>query len=356
MTKLIFAFTLIQLLIFAPMAGKAQTVQTGSQINIDYNSPREFTIGGISVSGVNYMDHNIIVMISQLNVGDRILVPGEDIARAIDNIWKQGLFTDVAIAVTSIQGEMIFLDIELRERPRLTRFEFTGTRRSDENKLTEKLNLVRGDVVTENVLFRARSIIEDYYVEKGFLKPDVSIRQLTDTTRTNSIILEFDVDRGDRTRISEVIVHGNEVLSDRQIKRLMKNTRERSLRFLFNSSKLVEDEFREDKQKIIDRYNELGKRDAVILRDTFYFVEENRIKLELFIDEGPTYYFRTINWVGNTIYPDDFLTEVLGVRPGDIYNQKLLEKNLYMNMDGVSISVHYTLITVTFSSISNLLK
>jgi len=341
MTKLIFAFTLIQLLIFSPLAGIAQTVQTGSQINIDYNSPREFTIGGISVSGVNYMDHNIIVMVSQLNVGDRILVPGEEIARAIDNIWKQGLFTDVAISVTSIQGEMIFLDIELKERPRLTRFEFTGARRSDENKLTEQLNLVRGDVVTENVLFRAKSIIEEYYIEKGFLKPEVSIRQLTDTTRTNSIILEFDVDRGDRTRISEVIVHGNEVLTDRQIKRLMKNTRERSLRFLFNSSKLVEEEFREDKQKILDRYNELGKRDAVILRDTFYFVEEDRIKLELFLDEGPTYYFRSVNWVGNTVYPDELLTEVLNVRPGDIYNQKLLETNLYMNMDGPDVSSFY---------------
>ncbi|TVQ87013.1 MAG: outer membrane protein assembly factor BamA [Bacteroidetes bacterium] len=341
MIRLNFVIGFLLFLIISPPSANAQVVRTGEQINIDYNNPREYTIGGISVSGVNYMDHNIIVMVSQLNVGDRILVPGEDIARAIDNIWRQGLFTDVSIGVTSIQDNLIFLDIELKERPRLTRFEFTGARRSDVTNLTEKLNLVRGDVVTESLLFRARSIIEDYYVEKGFLKPEINIRQVTDTARVNSIMLEFEIDRGDRTRIREVIVHGNEVLNDRQIKRLMKNTRERSLRFLFNSSKLVQEEFKEDKQNIIDRYNELGKRDAVILRDTFYFVEEDRIKLELFIDEGPTYYFRSINWVGNTVYPDDVLTEVLGLNPGDIYNQKLLDRNLFMNMEGVDVSSLY---------------
>ena len=341
MIRLNFVIGFLLLLIISLPSANAQVVRTGEQINIDYNNPREYTIGGISVSGVNYMDHNIIVMVSQLNIGDRILVPGEDIARAIDNIWRQGLFTDVSIGVTSIQDNLIFLDIELKERPRLTRFEFTGARRSDVNNLTEKLNLVRGDVVTESLLFRARSIIEDYYVEKGFLKPEVNIRQVTDTARVNSIMLEFDIDRGDRTRIREVIVHGNEVLNDRQIKRLMKNTRERSLRFLFNSSKLVQEDFKEDKQNIIDRYNELGKRDAVILRDTFYFVDEDRIKLELFIDEGPTYYFRNINWVGNTVYPDEVLSEVLGLGTGDIYNQKLLDRNLFMNMEGIDVSSLY---------------
>ncbi len=339
-----FFFTLLFALSFwinPSLLHSQQTVLTGDQINIDYNNPREYVIGGISVTGVNFMDHNVVVMVSQLNVGDRIVVPGEDIARAIENIWRQGLFTDVSIGATSIQDDMIFLEIKLKERPRLSRFEFRGARRSDANKLTEKLNLIRGDVVTENMLFRARSIIEDYYIDKGFLKPDVEITQIVDTLRTNSLILEFDVDRGDRTRIREVIIHGNEVLSDRQIKRLMKNTRERSLRFLFNSSKFIEEEFLEDKQNIIDRYNEVGKRDAVILRDSMYFVEENRIKVELWIDEGPTYFFRDINWVGNTVYPDELLTEVLGIRKGDIYNQKLLERNLFMNMEGMDISSLY---------------
>lgn len=332
---------LLLFILCTPFLLKGQTVQVGDQINIDYNSPREFTIGGISVSGVNYIDHNVVVMVSQLSVGDRIIVPGEEIASAINNLWRQGLFTNVSIGVTSIQDDMIFLDIELRERPRLSRYEFKGVRRSDANKLTEKLNLVRGDVVTESMLFRAKTSIKEYYVDKGYLSPEINITQIKDTVRTNSLQLEFEIDRGKRTRIREVIIHGNEELSDRQIKRLMKNTRERSLRFIFSSSKLIEEDFKEDKKNIIDRYNELGKRDATIVSDTMYFVADNRIKIELFIEEGPTYYFRNINWVGNTVYSDDVLNEVLQIRKGDIYNQKLLEKNLYMNMDGIDISSLY---------------
>lgn len=320
---------------------KAQNVLTGNQITVNYNNPREYTIGGISVTGINYMDQNVILMVSQLNVGDEIVVPGEDIARAINNIWRQGLFTDVSIGVTSIQDNMIFLDIAVKERPRLSRFEFKGVRKSDETKLTESLNLIRGDVVTENMLFRASNTIKEYYVEKGFLKPEVNITQVTDTVRSNSLILEFDVSRGERTRIKEVIVHGNDVLSDFQIKRLMKKTRERSIWFLFNASKLIQDQFTEDKQLIIERYNELGKRDAAIIRDTMYFVEENRIIIELFIDEGPTYFFRDITWVGNTVYKDEVLSEVLGMKKGDIYNQKLLDKNLFMNPEGIDVSSLY---------------
>lgn len=332
----------LSFLFLTPLLKAQQNVQTGSQISIDYNNPREYTIGGISVSGLNYMDHNVIIMVSELSVGDKIVVPGEAISQAIENMWRQGLFTDVSINATSIEDDIIFLDIALAERPRLTRFDFKGAKKADVTKLTENMNLVRGDVVTENMLFRASNTIKQYYIEKGFLNPSVEITQSTDTIRPNSLMLEFDIDRGSRTRISEVIVHGNEALSDGQVKRLMKKTRERSLRFLFSSSKLIQEQFREDKQNVIERYNELGKRDAVIYRDTTYFVEDNRVVIELFIDEGPTYYFRDITWVGNTVYPDAVLANVLGLQKGDIYNQKLLDKNLYMNMDaGVDVSSLY---------------
>ena len=341
MIKKIFLAILLQVIFFTQIDIYAQVVRTGDQITIDYNNPQEYIIGGITVSGINYIDQNVVIMVSQLNIGEQILVPGEDISNAIENIWKQGLFTDVSIGVTSIQDNNIFLDIELKERPRLSRFDFEGIKKSDATKLREKLSLIRGDVVTENLLFRAQTTIEDYYIDKGFLKPEVEITQKTDTVRSNSIILEFDIDRGQRTRIREVVIEGNEEINDRQIKRLMKNTRERSLRFIFNSSKLVKEDFKEDKEKIISRYNELGKRDAVILRDTFYFVEENRIIVELEIDEGPTYYFRDINWVGNTVYSTEVLNRVLGISKGDIYNQTLLEKNLYMNMEGIDISSLY---------------
>jgi outer membrane protein insertion porin family len=322
-----------------PLMG--QDVLTGDQIRIDPTNPLEYRIGGISVTGTEFIDDNVVIMVSQLYVGQTVLVPGEQISRAILNLWKQGLFQHVAISVTSIQGESIFLDIELQERPRLTRFEFKGVKKADADKLEENLNLVRGDVVTESLLFRAESAIEEYFVEKGFLKPSIEIQEIPDTARVNSIALEFNIDRGQRTRIANVNVYGNEILSDGKIKRLMKKTREKSLRFIFNSSKLIQEQFVEDKQNIIDRYNELGKRDARILNDSIYFVEENRINIDLYIDEGPTYYYRDISWVGNTVYPTEFLNEVLGIKAGDLYNQKLLEKNLFMNMEGVDVSSLY---------------
>ncbi len=341
MIKIFQYIIILQLLIFFPFTITAQNVLTGDQIEVNYNSPRDYIIGGISVSGINYMDENVIVMVSGLTVGQNITIPGEDIAKAIDNIWKQNLFTDVAIGISSIQGDRVFLDIALKERPRISQFEFNGIKKADITKLEDELNLVRGDVVTENLLMQSKNIIKDYYIDKGFLKPEVVVEQVPDTARTNSLLLEFNIERGERTKIDEVVIKGNEVLNDRQIKKLMKNTREKSLRFLFNSSKFIQEEFAEDKQMVIERYNELGKRDAQIIKDSIYFVEEDRIVLELQIDEGNTYYFRNIDWVGNTVYPDEVLDEVLGLSTGDIYNQTLLEKNLFMNMEGIDVSSLY---------------
>lgn len=341
MIKKIYPLLLLLTCLFLPPEGHSQNVQGPGDITINYNSPRDYIIGGISVSGINYMDESVIVMVSGLTVGQTITVPGEDIAMAINNIWKQQLFTDVSIGVTSIQDNQIFLDIALQERPRIAEFRFEGVKSSDETKLKEELNLVRGDVITDNLLVTSENIIEDYYIEKGFLRPEINIKQLSDTVRANSLILEFNIDRGERTKIKEVILRGNEVLSDNQIKKLMKETREQSLRFLFNSSKFIQDSYEEDKQMIIDRYNELGKRDAQIIKDSIYFVEDDRINIELFIDEGPTYYFRDIQWVGNTVYSDEVLNEVLAIDSGDVYNQALLEKNLFMNMEGLDVSSLY---------------
>ena len=329
------------LLIAVPIHVFAQQVQTGDQIEIDYNNPKDYEIGGIAVTGNESIEDHIVVMISRLAVGQVIRIPGENISDAINNLWRQDMFRDVSIGITSIQDDVVFLEITLQERPRLTSYVFEGARRSDADNLTEKLNLTRGDVITEALLFRAESAIKDYYIEKGFLRPQVEIRKMEDTTRVNAMRIEFYIDRGNRTRIREVNIYGNEVLTDRQIKRIMKNTRERSLRFLFSSSRLVEDDFEEDKRLLIERYNELGKRDAKILRDSVYFVDDDRIEIDLYIYEGPTYFFRNINWVGNTVYPDEALNEVLNIQPGDIYNQNKLETNLFMNMEEGDVSSLY---------------
>ncbi len=334
-------FVLFVAICLIPVQGIPQPQALSEQIPIDPRNPTEYEIGGISVSGTQYIDDHVVIMVSQLVVGQRIMVPGDAFANAIQNLWRQDLFNDVNIGITGVQNDVIFLEIELRERPRLSRYEFIGVRRSDADNMRDRLNLIRGDVLTENLLFRAESAITDYYMEKGYLTPSIEIRQIDDTVRVNHMILEFDIDRGDRTRIREVNIYGNELLTDRQIKRIMKNTRERSLRFIFTSSKLVEDEFREDKQRVISRYNELGKRDAAIVRDSVYFVDDNRIEIDMEIYEGPTYYFRNIEWIGNTVYPDEFLSQVLDIRSGDVYNQTKLDRNLFMNMEQGDVSSAY---------------
>ena len=179
--------------------------------------------------------------------------------------------------------------------PRLSRFEFKGARRADADNLREQLNLIRHDVVTAGMLFRAESLIRNYFIEKGFLNPSIKLEQVQDTVRANSIALLIHIDRGPRTRISNINIHGNYALTDGQIKRLMENTRERSLRFFFSSSKLVREQFEEDRIAILDRYNEIGKRDARIIRDSIYAVSDSRINIDLFIEEGPTYYFRSLS-------------------------------------------------------------
>ncbi len=340
MHKFIAPLVLLSLLILA-FQGNTKQVIDDQSFEPDPLNPREFEIGGISVSGTQAIDDNVVIMVSQLTVGQQIEIPGEAISNAIHSLWEQGLFRDISIGITSIQNGIVFLEIDLQERPRLTRYEFTGIRRSEADDLKEKLNLIRGDVVTDNLLFRAESTIEEYYIEKGYRTPSIEIREKKDTARVNSITLEFDIDRGNRTRIREVNIYGNKVLSDRRIKRIMQNTRERSLRFIFTSSKLVEDDFEEDKRSIIAHYNELGKRDAAIVRDSVYFVDDDRIEIDLHIYEGPAYYFRNIDWVGNTVYAEETLNDVLNIRTGDVYNQAKLEKNLFMNMEEGDVSSLY---------------
>ncbi len=320
--------------------GVSQNSQPGN-IEIDYNNPQEYIIGGVSVSGARDIEESVVLMISQLNVGDEITIPGEEISNAINKLWRQGLFQNIIISVEGVEDEYVYLLIDLEERPRLASFEFDGVRRSDEESLTELLALSVGDVVTESLLLRAENKIKEYFIKDGYLKPTVNFIKTPDSVRVNSLNLKFEIDRGERVRIKSVNFYGNEELSDWQLKRIMRDTRERSLRFLFSSSKFYEPDFINDKQNIIDRYSELGKRDARIVKDSVYFVSDKRIKIDIHIDEGKAYYIRDINWIGNTVHPSERLNAVLGIEKGDVYNQLLLEKNLYMNPEGVDISSLY---------------
>ena len=355
-------------------------VLTGNEININYNQPKDYTIGGITVSGVKFLDGNVLIMLSGLTIGEKIKIPGDKITDAVKKLWEQGLFEDVRISVTKIEDNNAILDIYLQERARLSRFSFTGISKSDADNIREKIKIVSGDYVTDNLLMKTRNIILKYYHDKGYLNADVNISQKKDTAAANQVSLEFDIDRNGKIKVYSITLHDNNKLTDEQIKGSLKKTKEKSIfnpmndmdqvvyetakttanmdfveianvlgeqsnkniRIrIFKSSKFILEDYEEDKKNMIEKYNSFGYRDARITKDSISKNEDNTINIDIWVDEGPKYYFRNITWVGNTKYPDIVLNRVLKIKKGDVYDKGALETALTYNPEGTDIRSLY---------------
>lgn len=347
---------------------------------IDYSNPREYIIGGVTVTGVQYLDHNVLIMLSGLQVADRIEIPGDKIRKAIEKLWAQGLFENVRISATRFSDDLVFLNIDLQERPRLSKFSFKGVKKSEADDLRDKIKLVKGDVVTDNVIIRTSNIIKKHFTGKGFLNTEVEIEQVRDSVKANEISLVINIDKKNKVRIDRISFTGNENLNDTRLKRTMKNTKDKGVfrpfnaldqlviraprkvltlnadtllgfgtdvinenfRFrIFKSSKFIRDDFKEDLNSLIAKYNNEGYRDAVIVSDSVYRSGPRTISIDIAIDEGRRYYFGDIKWVGNTKYSAEQLNEVLKIRRGDIYNQSELDANLNYNPNEIDISTLY---------------
>ncbi|OWY24161.1 hypothetical protein B6N25_02875 [Sphingobacteriales bacterium TSM_CSS] len=348
---------------------------------ISYEKPATYELGGITVSGTKFVDEGVLLSYTGLNIGDQISIPGDDIPNAIKALWKQGLFSDVKIWATRIINDVIFLDIKLTERPRLSKYNFKGVKKGEEEDLRDKLTLIRGRIVTENLLNNTELQILNFYRKKGFLNTRIQIDQTPDPQFNNSVILALNVARGNKVKINEIIFSGNENIAARSLKKQMKDTKERLrlnpkapatvlndlkkvnipqllgnispkellgyideniFRFkLFSSSKFIEDDFEKDKQSVIDYYNEKGYRDARILSDTTYVYDDKSINVELKVEEGNKYYYRDVSWRGNTKYSDEYLNSLLNINTGDVYNKKRLEGRLQMDPNGNDISSLY---------------
>ena len=302
---------------------------------------REYEIGGITVTGTTNTDPNAVKLFSGLQVGQRITVPGEKISKAVRNIWEQKLFSDVRIEVAEVRGSTIFLNIVVLERPRLSRFKFNNVTKSDADKLREEIGLVRGQQVNEALLANTRYSVRKYYVEKGFLRTDVDIIEKPDSLMDNSELLIINVNKGKKVRIKDIVFHGNGEVKARKLRHAMRKTKRKVWYNPFASSKFLNKEYRADKESLIDKYNELGFRNATIVSDTMYYVDRRRLKLELTVDEGQRFYFRNITYTGNTKHTDRELDEIMNIRRGDVYNKKLLDGRIYMNQSGRDISSLY---------------
>ncbi|SNS07916.1 Beta-barrel assembly machine subunit BamA [Belliella buryatensis] len=339
-------------------------------LELDYSKPQKFRIAEIKAVGLATLDEIAIISLSGLRVDDEISVPGDAISNALKKLWGQGIIGDVKILVTKIEDNDIYLLLDLTERPRFSRVEFSGVNKTQESELKDKVK-IRGRVVRDDVLSTSQRNIRQYFVDKGFLNTEVKVIQERDTTLPNSVKLKFEVDTKSKVKINEVIVEGNEDISDRKIKGKLKGTKEHprmhfvrevfsrltnttpksakeaivyrnpvsdedvitymnknfKLNF-FNASKFVAKDFRDDKKKVIDFYNSRGFRDAEVVSDTLYKYSENTVNVGIKIEEGNKYYYRNINFVGNYIYADSVLQAKLGIVKGDVYNKEKLEKRL----------------------------
>ena len=340
------------------MQTKAQVAIHKDLSAIEYSSPNEYIIGGITISGTKYLDHSTLINISGLEVGEKIIVPGEQISTSIKKLWKQGLFSDIKVSATKIQGNSIFLDFYVEEHPRLSKFKFVGKlKKSDITTIKEKLKLMKGKILTQNIVNNSQQKIKDYFIEKGFLNIEVSASQTTDSTLVNSAILVFTINKKKKVKINTIKYIGLKeregkkknffgkeqpyVLSVRKLKKTMKDTKEKKWYRIFKASKFLAGAYKTDKNSIIAKYNEKGFRDARIISDTTYLNADNTLNIELTIDEGNPYYFRNVSWIGNQKFSNEELDKLLGIKKGDIFDQSILDSRLSGNPNGTDISSLY---------------
>lgn len=362
-------------------SGAFAQIQIGDDLSeIDYARPQKYEIGGIVVEGAKYVDASMLSMIAGLRVGETISIPGDEISNGIRKIWEQGLFEDVAINATDFVGNKVFLQIVIKEKPRVSKFSFKGIKKSEADDIRNKINLSRGDIATEHLLTKTTRIIEDFYYDKGYHNVNIDIQQVADTARENYIDMLINVDKGPKVKIGKINIIGNENLADGQILAAMKETKQRGhfdplnplgplvvntladvftfhpLRAIngveeyfydnyrpriFKASKFMEKSFEEDKKLVIEKYNAKGYRDARIVRDSVYKIDDRNLGIDLVINEGNKYHYRSINWTGNTKYTSEALSSILGIKPGDVYNKELLDKNLTYSETTLDISSLY---------------
>ena len=305
-------------------------------------TPRSCTIGGITVTGIEGYEDYILTGISGLSIGQEISVPGNEISDAVKRYWRHGLFSEVSITADSIVGSRIYLNIHLKTRPRVSTINYTGLKKSEREDMETKLGIIKGSQITPNMIDRAKKLAKKYFDDKGYKNAEITIRQHDDLTNKGQVILDVDVDKQEKIKVHQIILEGNHALSDSKIKGgllkkgVFSKTHEAGkLSTFLKSKKYTPERFKKDKQKLIDKYNEYGYRDAVIVKDSVSNYDKKHVDIYVKIDEGQKYYIRNITWVGNTVYSTDYLMAVLGMKKGDVYNQKLLNKRLTEDDDAV---------------------
>ena len=338
------------LLIFAAVAMVfGNNVKAAEQNDTIYNPtiifsgmPKKYEIAGLRVEGLQNYEDYIVIGYSGLSIGDVVEIPGDDITNAAKRFWRQGLFSKIQIRVEKIYGNKAWLVFDLRQQPRLSKINYTGCKKGEKEELEQRLSLMPGNQITQNIVNRAKEIITAFFKQKGFGNVTVDIRLTPDLSKENEMIVDINVNKNEKVKVHKIYIAGNDVLSDNKIQRVMKKTNEKKkLVNLFRQKKFVESDYENDLNLIIKKYNELGYRDARIVSDSVAQYNEKQVDVYIEVEEGKQYFISDITWAGNTVYPSSTLDNILGIKPGDVYNQTLLNKrttededavaNLYMN-------------------------
>ncbi len=312
---------------------------------IIYGKPHNYIIGGITIEPANegarnYEDY-ILSSISGLSVGDHVTVPGDDISNAVKRYWKHGLFSSVKIEASEIKGDSIFLNIVLGVRPRVSEVNINGVKKNERDDLADKIGIVKGNQITPNMVDRAKLIIKNYFDEKGFKNAEIEIVQKDDIAHKDQLIVDVNINKNEKVKVNKIYITGNNHLPRKKFvggfftTGLLKKTNEKGFKSLFKAKKFIHEKYDADKDRVIEKYNELGYRDAIIASDSIVDVGNNLVDVYINIEEGQKYYIRNINWVGNTIYNSEALSQSLQMKKGDVYNQTKLNERLSMDENSI---------------------
>ena len=346
MTDILRSYPAVLLVLMLCLGTQLTQAQDDSpdDLNLNYQTPSTYTLGGIAVSGNGRINRNVIIAYTGLKKGQEVKVPGDDIADAIKGLWRQELFKDVAIKINKVDEDRdkIYLLIDLETRPRLRRFKINGVSESEASDLREKIELVRGDIVTEQLVSNIKGKIKSYFKGEGYMNAQVAISGQNDSLfAAQSATMILDIDKGEKVKIKDITFSGNQAFDDGKLRGVLENTNRKTILNLFKSSKFIPDKYKKDKNKLVKFYRNRGYRDAAIVKDSVYQVEDDRVKIDITVNEGEQYYFGDITWQGNTEYSTSFLNTVLSIEKGEIYSPKKLQTNLRFNQRGLDISSLY---------------
>lgn len=310
---------------------------------IEYSRyPQDYIIGGIAVEGADNYDDQLLVGLSGLSVGQQVTIPGQQLSQAIRRYWRGGMFSNVAIEVDSIVGQKAYLRVKLTPRPRISQINYKGIKKGEREDLESRLGLVKDNQLTPNIVDRTKILAKRYFDGKGYKNAEVEVVQRDDPSEAGKVIVDILIDKKDKVKVNSITIEGNEALSTKRIKGtlfrngvLKKTHQRRHPSSWFRSKKFIEERYKEDKENLIKKYNELGYRDAYIVADSVTPHDENSVNIYIKVEEGQKYYIRNIEWVGNTVYNTEVLQNLLRMNKGDVYDQTLLQKRLFSDEDAV---------------------